>query len=168
MQRGPLLLSTALSTVLVAFAVAPAATANKPTREIVPGQDDVRITDQCAFPVLVQTTGREIVTSFTDKSGNLVKQIAVFPGNKQTLTNLDTRKSIVVQATGSFNARRQPDGTATLHVTGHGIFPGHPVTEEPGIWYLSGRIFATLDADDNPTSINVTGRLVDLCGRLGR
>ncbi len=168
MQRGLLLLSTALSTVLIALAVAPAATATKPTREIVPGQDDVRITDQCAFPVLVQTTGREIVTSFTDKAGNLIKQIAVFPGNKQTLTNLATDRSIVVPATGSFHARRQPDGTATLHVTGHGIFPGHPVTEEPGIWYLSGRIFATLDADDNPTSIHVTGKLVDLCPRLGR
>jgi hypothetical protein len=82
------------------------------------------------------------------------------------LTNLDTRKSIV-PATGSLTRGVNLMERQHLHVTGHGIFPGHPVTEEPGIWYLSGRIFATLDADDNPTSINVTGKLVDLCGRLG-
>ena len=169
MNRGPAnpLLSTVLSTVLIALAVAPAATANKPTREIIPGQDDVRLTDQCAFPVLIHTEGREIVTTFTDKAGNVVKQIGVFPGNKQTLTNLDTGKSIIVVATGPFHGRREPDGSATVRVTGHGIFPGHPITEEPGIWYLSGRIFATLDAQENLTSIDSTGKLVDLCARLG-
>jgi hypothetical protein len=106
-------------------------------------------------------------SSSTPRVGNLVKQIAVFPANKQTLTNLATGRSIVVPATGAFHARRQPDGSAILRITGHGIFPGHPVTEERGLWYLSGRIFATLDADDNPTSIDVTGKLVDLCTRLG-
>ena len=153
--------------VAAALAVAPAATASKPTREIVPGQDDVRLTDQCAFPVLIHTEGREIVTTFTDKAGNVVKQIAIFPGNKQTVTNLDTGKSITVVATGPFHGRREPDGSSTVRVTGHGIFPGHPITEEPGIWYLSGRIFATLDAEENLTSIDYTGKLVDLCARLG-
>jgi hypothetical protein len=167
MQRGLPLLSTVLSTVLFALAVAPAATASKPTREIIPGQDDVVLTDQCAFPVRIQTEGREIITTFTDKAGNLVKQIAVFPANKQTLTNLDTGKSIIVVATGPFHGRRAPDGSATVRVTGHGIFPGHPITEEPGIWYLSGRIFATLDAEENLTSIDFTGKLVNLCARLG-
>jgi hypothetical protein len=152
--------------VFIALAVAPAATANKPTREIVPGQDDVRLNHQCAFPVLVHTEGREIVTTFTDKAGNVVKQIGVFPGNKQTLTNLDTGKSIIVVATGPFHGRREPDGSATVRVTGHGIFPGHPITEEPGIWYLSGRIFATLDAEGNLTSIDSTGKLVDFCDSL--
>ena len=101
------------------------------------------------------------------QGGQPVKQIGVFPANKQTLTNLDTGKSIVVVATGPFHGRREPDGSATVRVTGHGIFPGHPITEEPGIWYLSGRIFATLDAQENLTSIDSTGKLVDLCARLG-
>jgi hypothetical protein len=165
-QRGLPLLSTVLSTVLIALAVAPAATANKPTREIIRGQNDVLLTDQCVFPVLIHTAGREIVTTFTDKAGNLVKQIAIFPANKQTLTNLDTGESITVVATGPFHGRRNPDGSATVRVTGHGIFPGHPITEEPGIWFLSGRIFATLDAEENLTSIDSTGKLVDLCPRL--
>ena len=167
MQRGIPLLSTVLSTVLLALAVAPAATANKPTREIIPSQDDVLVTDQCAFPVRIHTAGGEIITTFTDKAGNVVKQIVVFPANKQTLTNLDTDKSIVVVATGPFHGRRAPDGSATVRVTGHGIFPGHPITEEPGLWYLSGRIFATLDAEENLTSSDYTGKLVDLCTRLG-
>jgi hypothetical protein len=115
--------------------------------------------------VLIHTEGREIITTSTDKAGNLVKQIVVFPANKQRLTNLDTGKSIV--ATGPFHGRREPDGSATIRVTGHGIFPGHPITEEPGFWYLSGRIIATLDAEENLTSIDSTGKLVDLCVRLG-
>jgi hypothetical protein len=51
-------------------------------------------------------------------------------------------------------------------VTGQGVWLGHPVTGEPGIWHQSGRVSASLDADGNATSVNVTGKLVDLCPRL--
>ena len=84
MRRGLLLLST----LLVVLAVASAASANKPTREIIPGQADVVFTaDQCGFEVLGHIEGGEIITTFTDRAGNAVKQIVVFPGNKATLTN---------------------------------------------------------------------------------
>ena len=91
MRRGLLLLSTVL---LIALAVAPVATANKPEREIVPAPGDVTITDQCAFPVLGHIEGGEIDTTFFDKAGDPVKKIGVFPGQTLTLTNLDTGKSI--------------------------------------------------------------------------
>jgi hypothetical protein len=162
MRRGLLLLST----VLIALAVAPAATANKPTREINPGQDDVVLTDQCAFPVLAHIEGIEIITTFTDKAGNPVKQIGVFPDNTLTLTNLDTGKSITVVATGSFHVRAEPDGSISVMVTGHGPFVPNPITGEPGIWYLSGRVRATFDVEGNLTSIDSTGNLVDLCAQL--
>lgn len=42
----------------------------------------------------------------------------------------------------------------------------NPVTGEPGIWYSSGRISATLDVEGNLTSIDSTGTLVDLCPEL--
>jgi hypothetical protein len=49
---------------------------------------------------------------------------------------------------------------------GYGAFPGNPITGEPGVWYLSGRLFANFDADGNLTSTGNTGNLVDLCPRL--
>ena len=116
MRRGLLLLST----VLVALVVVPAASANKPMREVIPAPDDKVITGQCAFPVLGHIEGSEIDTTFTDKAGNPVKLIGVFPGNTLTLTNLDTGKSITVGATGSFQLRVEPDGSGSGMVTGQG------------------------------------------------
>ena len=145
---------------------APAASANPPTREIVPAADDVVITGQCAFPVLGHIEGDEIDTTFTDKAGNTVKLMGVFPGNTLTLTNLDTGKSITLVATGQFHAQLKRDGSGFVLVTGHGPFVPHPITGEPGIWYLSGRLMAELDADGNPTSLRLTGSLVNLCSQL--
>jgi hypothetical protein len=66
MRRGLLLLST----VLICLALAPAASAKKPIRQINPSQDDVVITDQCAFPVLGHIDGIEIMKTWTDDAGN--------------------------------------------------------------------------------------------------
>lgn len=162
MRRGLLLLST----VLVVLGVAPAASATKPVREIHPSQEDVVIADQCAFPVLAHVDGREIITTFVDKSGNPVKQIGTFPGNTLTFTNLETKTSVTVVGTGAFNVRAEPDGSVSVAITGHGPFIPHPITGEPGIWYLSGRARATFDAEGNQTSAKVMGQLVDLCPRL--
>jgi hypothetical protein len=162
MRRGLLLLST----VLTALGVAPAATADRPMREV-GSQDDVVITDQCAFPVHAHIDGVEINTVFSDRAGNPVKQIVVFPGNTLTLTNLDTGKSITAVATGSFQARAEPDGSVSFMVTGRGTLPNNPITGEPGIWFLSGgRAAVTVDAEGNVTSAEVVGNLVDLCPQL--
>jgi hypothetical protein len=162
MRRGFLLLSI----VLIALAVAPAASANKPAREIIPAPDDMVITDQCAFPVLGHIEGSEIDTTFTDRAGNPVKLLGVFPGNTLTLTNFDTGTSITVGATGSFQLRVEADGSASAMVTGQGVWLGSPVTGEPGIWFQSGRVSATFDAEGNMTSVNSTGLLVNLCPQL--
>ena len=91
----------------------------------------------------------------------------VFPGNKATLTNLDTGKSITIPITGSASVRLQSDGSVFSMATGHGLFAPNPVTGEPGIWYLSGRGTATIDAAGNLTSFPAaTGKLVNLCARL--
>jgi hypothetical protein len=163
MRRGLLLCAT----IFIALAVAPAATANKPTREVIPAPANMVIKGQCAFEVLGHIEGREINTTFTDRAGNPVKLLGVFPGNTVTLTNLVRGTSITLPATGSFQLRAEPDGGASVKVTGHGAWPtGNPVTGEPGIWYQSGAVRATFDADGNLTSINNTGTLVNLCPQL--
>lgn len=152
---------------LVALALVPAAGAVKPMREIIPAPPDRVIDGQCAFPVLGHIDGSEIDTTFTDKAGNAVRFLGVFPGNKLTLTNVDTGKSITVPATGSFQVRFEPDGSASAMVTGHGPWPdGNPITGEPGIWYQSGRVSATLDAEGNATSVKSSGKLINLCLQL--
>ena len=163
MRRGlPL-----LSTLFIALAVAPAAVADKPTREVSPAPDDIVFTDQCAFPVLGHLDGFEINTTFTDRAGNPVRLLGVFPGQTLTLTNLDTGESISLAAGGSFQLRAEPDGSASAMVTGNGAWPtGNPVTGEAGIWYQSGRVSATFDADGNMTSVKNTGSLVNLCVQL--
>jgi hypothetical protein len=145
-------IAAALAIATVALG-APAASANQPTREVVPAPDDRVITGQCAFPVIGHIDGVEIDTTFSDKAGNPVKLHGVFPHNTLTLTNLDTRTSITLVASGLFQAKLNRNGSGTVMVTGHGPFMPHPITGEPGIWYLSGRLIAALDADGNPTSV---------------
>ena len=160
MRRGLLLLSTVLS----ALAVVPVATADKPVREPVPAPGDMVIADQCGFPVLAHIEGGEIDTTFFDKTG--VKLLGVFPGQTLTVTNLETGKSITVSDAGSFRLRAERDGSLKISITGHGPIPNE-VTGKPGIWYLDGgQVLVTLDADENVTSVETTGNLVDLCGPL--
>ncbi|MDP9336244.1 MAG: hypothetical protein M3Q30_23430 [Actinomycetota bacterium] len=167
LRRGSLATLVALTVALVtALAVVPAATANKPAREVIPAPDDRLITDQCTFPVLGHIDGSEIDTTFTDKAGNPVRLLGVFPGNTLTLTNLDTGKEITVGATGSFQLRVEPDGSASAMVTGHGAWLGNPITGEPGIWFQSGRVSATFNTEGDTTSMKSTGDLVNLCARL--
>jgi hypothetical protein len=164
-MRRPLLLCT--TTVFIALAVAAGATANRPIREVIENPPDVVIAGQCEFPVLGHIEGREIDTTFTDRSGDPVKQIGVFPGNTVTLTNMVTGTSVTLSATGSFQLRAERDGGASAQVLGHGAWvDGNPVTGEPGIWYQSGAVRATFDAGGNLTSVSNTGGLVNLCSQL--
>ena len=152
-----------LSTVLFVLALVPTATANRPIREIIPAPDDLVIIGQCAFPVRAHFEGREIDTTFTDRAGDPVKLLGVFPGNMLTVTNLDTGRSITRPATGSFQLRARPDGSISMKVTGHGPWFPNPVTGESGFWYQSGQVSAEFDADGNMTSVGNTGTLEDLC-----
>jgi hypothetical protein len=154
-----------LWTVLLALAVTPPASASKPVREV-HGQDDTVITGQCAFTVLGHVEGVEIITLFTDRAGNPVKQIVTFPGNTLTFTNLASGTSITVMGTGSSQLRAGADGSLSARAMGHGPFFPHPLTGQPGIWYLSGQARATFDSQGNMTSAKISGRLVDLCPRL--
>ncbi len=119
------------------------------------------------LPVLGHIEGGEIDTTFFNKTANPVKQIGVFPGQTLTLTNLDSRKTITVVNAGSTQFRAERDGSVELAIMGHGPLPNEVAGGQPGIWYLSGgRVFVTLDADGNPTSITVKGNVVNLCDQL--
>jgi len=162
MRRGLLLLST----VFVGLAVVPFATANKPIREIVPAPPDIVITGQCAFPVLAHIDGYEVDTTFVNRAGDPIRLLGTFPGNMLTLTHAGTTKSLTLPATGSFQLRDNGDGTAKAMVTGNGPSFPNPITGEHGIWYLNGRLTATLDSGGNATAFALNGKLVNLCAQL--
>ena len=162
MRRGLLLLPG----VLLALAFVSSATANKPIREPVTNPDGPPITGQCAFPVLAHIEGTEFDTTFFDRANDPIRLLGTFPGNTITLTNANTLESITLPATGTFQLRVGPDGSLAVTVTGHGAFFPNPLTDEPGIWYLSGRLHQTVDADGNTTSMTGSGTLVNLCSQL--
>jgi hypothetical protein len=161
MRRGLL----PLATTVLSLALVPAATADKPSRETGP-QPDRTVSGQCAFLVLGHIDGDEVVTTFTNRAGDPIKQISIFPANKLTLTNLESGRSITVVSTGPSMAKIERDGSGFFQSTGHGPSFPNPVSGEPGIWYSSGRLRLTFDASMNATSVESTGRLVNLCDEL--
>ena len=161
-RRGALIACVVLS----ALAVAPAATGVKPTRDVFSGFEDY-VSDECGFPVRIESTGLVIVTTFTDSEGNLVKQSVVLPGGKQVLTNRDTGESITIVITGPAIFHTNPDGSGFFRAVGPWNWTlGHPVTGEPGMFRTTGQVLLAFDAEGNTTSIDLKGSVVDLCDRL--
>ena len=156
-----------VAALLMALTLPAAASASKPEREIVPAPGDIVIAGQCDFPVLGHIDGGEIVTTFFENTGDPVKQIAVFPGQTLTLTNLATQGAITLVNAGSTEIRAKRDGSLEVTIMGHGPLPNEIFGGELGIWYLDGgRVVVTLDSDGNPTSVSVLGNVVNLCGQL--
>jgi hypothetical protein len=155
-----------MSAVSVALAVAPLATAGKPTQETITGPDDSVVTGECAFPVLMHIEGVGIITTFTDRKGNVVRQNFHFPNNKTVFTNLDTGESLTVATTGPAFFRLDPDGSSSFEITGISPWVGHPVTGAGGIFLIEGRLFVSFDAGGNRTSIDFDGNVVDVCAQL--
>jgi hypothetical protein len=154
-----------LSGLLLALAIAPAATAGQPTREIIPAAPDA-VLDQCGFPVLDHAEGYTIVESFTDEEGNLVRQIFTAPGVRETLTNLDTGKTIVLNIEGPGSLELNPDGSGSFTGTGPYLFYFHPSMLTPALFYTTGRFVITFDANGDRTSFESVGPIIDVCAEL--
>jgi hypothetical protein len=153
-----------LSAVLLALAIAPAATAGKPTREVFPALPD-EVLDLCGFPVLNHEEGYGVVESFTDDEGNLVRQILTGPGLSETLTNLDTGKTIVLNAEGPGFRDFNPDGSTSFTGAGPTVFYFNPFTLGPGLFYATGRFVIARDANGNRT-FEIVGTITDVCAEL--
>src|ERR1044071_6572741 len=138
MRRSALCLA-----LLATIVLSPAASAVEPIRVVNPQQDDGVIRHQCGSAIRLHVDGREIITTFLDRADDAVKQIVVFPGNTLTFTNMSTGTARTLQGTGATQLRATGEGGLEVSITGHGPFFPHPITGEPGIWYLSGHGRAT-------------------------
>jgi hypothetical protein len=104
------------------------------------------------------------VITFTDEEGNFVRDIEVFPGNRQIVTNLETGKALTFVTNGPLFFALNPDGSGSVTITGPSL--GLPVTSGQGLFWMSGRFVLEFDAEGNETSIDFNGRMVDVCALL--
>jgi hypothetical protein len=141
---------------LAAAVFASSASAVKPTRE--PGNfGDAVFSGVCSFDVARHVViDRSVITTYSDGT---VRITGTF---KQTLTNLDTGKTIFVNASGPVIIETHPDGSSTE------IDLGRQFLRPPGQLLLtSGRVVWEFDAAGNTTSFTqVGGTSQDVCALL--
>ena len=149
---------------LACAATAPAATTGKPTLQRTPYEDH-QTSEACGFPVQLDATGTALDISYTDPLGN-DHLFEAGPQVKQTMTNLDTGKSIVVNISGPGQYTFGADGSFTLVGTGNWSWTRvDPATLAPGIFLTQGRFVLSISASGVRT-ITSTGTTIDLCAQL--
>ncbi len=153
------LFAVAISAGAFILAATPAA-AGAPVREPVPTPPPFVVDGACPFGVGVQTTlNSEYTISFTDASGNPVKQITT--GHLVViLSNVDSGKSLTVNLSGPSIFTANPDGSFTLEFLGPqaGVIGGFFVLG-------AGRTVFQIAPDDTMTVTQV-GHFRDLCALL--
>jgi hypothetical protein len=149
---------------LFAALVVPAAFAGQPT--IQRSQGEIRdVVDSCGFPVQVDIIGKVVDISYTDALGNFYDFEAA-PQDKETLTNLVTGKTIVVNVSGPGEYTFGADGSFTLVGTGLWSWLGRdPATHAPGLFLTQGRFILSISASGVRTFTS-TGTTINLCTQL--
>jgi hypothetical protein len=120
----------------------------------------------CPFPVAhTPISGNEIDKQYFDRSGIFVKEI-ITGRFFERLTNVDTGKSLIQNASGVARITPNPDGTYTLIETGqNGILD--PSVNSGDLTHLSGRAIFNVSADFSTlTLISIQGATTDLCTAL--
>jgi hypothetical protein len=160
---------TALALIVVAalLVVPSRATAAGPTREVFPLPEDFVLEGACAFPVLVHSSGKIVVLTWSDPGGDpVLRQNQLFPGTRQTFTNQETGASLLILVPGPGFLKANRDGSSTF--VGTGPWSWYPLgpAGQPGIFVTHGRWVSSTDADGN-TSFSIVGSIVDVCAELG-
>ena len=129
-RRTRIALAAAVAALSLA-AVAPAAIAGKPTIQRTPFEDHA-VSQSCGFPVQLDAAGTALDISYTDALGNF-HTFEAGPQVKQTMTNLITGKTIVVNISGPGQYTFGADGSFTLVGTGLWSWTRvNPATLAPG------------------------------------
>lgn len=141
----------------------PAALATQPTIERSQGEI-LDVVDSCGFPVQVDLTGKLVDIAYTDALGNFYDFEAA-PQDKETLTNLVTGKTVVVNVSGPADYTFGADGSFTLVGTGLWGWNRDPATLAPGMFLTSGRFVFSISASGVRTFTS-TGTEINLCAQL--
>lgn len=158
----------------VMFGLSAIAAADPPTREpnVLPADPFIFTNtleeNPCVFPVLLAiTTNKEILTTFTQRSG--VTVIHTTGALKVRLTNTTTGKTIDRNISGPILATVNADGSTTQKGTGPALWVFDPGVAPalPRLVIIYGRTQSTLgQAPADFRFISMTGHFEDICAAL--
>ena len=141
---------------------APAVTAAPPT----PGDrvEEFAAGEACEFAISVAYAGKAGGVALPHNPHYAA--ISTSPGGKATVTNLDSGKSVTVNATGAFRITEEPDGSLVIRAGGNNLLYG-----EPGIGATalatSGPVTLRVSATGDFVEADVSRAQVrDLCAEL--
>jgi hypothetical protein len=170
----PLASSVAMGVGLILISLTPGlANAAPPVREpnsLPTGEFPLQDTlgnDPCGFPVLLElTTNKEIVTTFTRRSG--VTFIHVTGALKARFTNDDTGKTIERNISGPTFQTVNSDGSVTQKTTGPGVWAFDPsvAPELPRMVITKGKTESVFSPAGVFTFISQHGSYEDICAAL--
>ena len=149
------------------------ASADPPTREPIslPTEPflftDTLGNNPCGFPVLLAiTTNKEIVTTFTQRSG--VTSIHTTGALKVRLTNTVTGESIDRNISGPILATVNGDGSTTQHGAGLALWVFDPgvAPDLPRLTIVKGKTVSVLGPGTAFEFISRTGSYEDICATL--
>lgn len=125
----------------------------------------------CDFKLQIASTGGNLHTKeFYDREGELVRIITAGKGVLLTYTNLQNKKSISFDTSGSVsNTTVNPDGTYNVRASGHNgliLFPTD-VPAGPTTTQYTGTIVYNVDPTTGVfTLVSTSGQSVDVCAAL--
>jgi len=151
---------------LLAALVVPAAFAAKPTIQRIPFEVHY-VNTSCGFPVQLDAVGTIVDISYTDGLGKF-HDFEAAPQAKQTMTNLATGKTIVVNIAGPADFTFGADGSFTEVGGGTSTWNyGDPRTlgATRGIFLSKGRFVWSISAS-GVGSWTIDGTVTNLCPQL--
>ena len=154
---GPRHVATTLLLALpLALAPATASVAAQPDRYSFAVDDSgpSRTSEDCGFDIWVHVEGTVRFLDFRDGDGTQLRSLTTYPNLTYTFTNVETGKSVTSHSPDVEHWTWNPDGSATLTVTGlvlHWRLPGQGVTGQAGSFTV------VFDTDGGETKIGQVG-----------
>ena len=127
-QKGSVMRRTAFSSALLALTaalltpVAASAAGSPPTD--VNKTEMFAANEACPFPISVVTTGKQGTIPLPNNPN--FSSITTAPNSRVTVTNLDTKESVTVNATGAFRFVTLPNGGLEIVAGGKNFLYGEP------------------------------------------
>jgi len=162
-MRALRLLPVVLLAALAALPLADAR-ANGPDHSV-ESFDGQLVSDACGFLVVVHIEGTTHVLAFEANGAGTTRLFFGGPA-KLTMTNVATGETLFVNSSGPDALATSPDGSVRINFGPTLAEPVHPVTGEPGLWVLHGRLVAAFDAEDNLIAHTFVGRSTNVCIEL--
>jgi hypothetical protein len=159
-RRGAAVLALAVALALAVLAVAAVVASPKAASAAPPDPADDAFTERglCDFPVRFEVSGKAKFIELPDG-----RAIAISPGLRVTLTNLEERtNSVSYVITGAFHIRELADGRLLVVATGRNLL----FDPSFGMFLTIGRFTFKVNEDGSTTRPKGEGRMIDVCRRL--